>query len=213
MGQRGARAVFLASKFVFPGGAIDPGDATIPLAQPLGAVCARRLADPGGLAVPTPTPAAIATAAIRELWEETGLALAQPGAWLANATTPPSDLPQIPADWAAMASAGLIPDASALRFAFRAITPPGRPRRFDARFFLAEADAVHGSSDDFSRAGDELSHLRWLPLSDARRLDLPFVTEVMLSEIARLASAPAHSPPDRVAFFENTTAPRFRWMS
>ena len=34
MGQRGAQASFMPSKVVFPGGAVDPGDATIPLAAP-----------------------------------------------------------------------------------------------------------------------------------------------------------------------------------
>ena len=75
---------------------------------------------------------ALAAAAIRELWEETGLPLGQPG---------PADLP---GDWAGFAARGLRPDASALRFIFRAITPPGRTRRFDARFFLADAGALAG---------------------------------------------------------------------
>jgi len=34
MGQRGQSAVFMPSKFVFPGGAVDAVDATIPLANP-----------------------------------------------------------------------------------------------------------------------------------------------------------------------------------
>ncbi|MFZ0098184.1 MAG: NUDIX hydrolase, partial [Gemmobacter sp.] len=35
MGQRGAGAVFMPSKYVFPGGAVDAGDAEVPLAAPL----------------------------------------------------------------------------------------------------------------------------------------------------------------------------------
>ena len=69
------------------------------------------------------------------------------------------------------------PDASALQFVFRAITPPGRPRRFDARFFLIDAEALHGDIDDFSNASDELSHLQWIALEDVRKFDLPFITE------------------------------------
>ena len=84
-----------------------------------------------------------------------------------------------------------------LRFMFRAITPPGRPRRFDARFFMADAGAVLNDLDDFSAACDELSHLHWIALSEARGLELPFITSVVLSEVEGLLKAPdaAHKPP------------------
>jgi len=131
----------------------------------------------------------LAAAAIRELLEETGLALGRPGAWT-----------QAPRDWASFADRGLRPDARALRFVFRAITPPGRPRRFDARFFLLPAQALAGDLDDFSAASDELSHLQWVPLAQARALDLPFITEVVLAEIARADPATA---PRSVPFFKN----------
>lgn len=102
----------------------------------------------------------------------------------------------------------IAPKAPALRFVFRAITPPGRPRRFDARFFLADAAHVTGSPDDFSAAGDELSHLHWIGLAEARALDLPFITEVVLAEVtATLRGAPDQGVP----FFDNSGArPAFR---
>ena len=91
-------------------------------------------------------------------------------------------------------------DAAALSFVFRAITPPGRPRRFDARFFLVEAQHLISDPDDFARAENELSHLHWVPLSQARALDLPFITEVVLAEVAaRLRDGPSDSVP----FFRN----------
>ena len=187
MGQRGAAAAFMPSKFVFPGGAVDPDDAVTPLAKGLGAPCAARLAEDarGG-----PSAAALAATAIRELWEETGLVLGVPGPW-----------PDAPADWAGFAATGHRPAADGLHFVFRAITPPGRPRRFDARFFLADAARVAGDPDDFSRASDELSHLRWVPLAEARRHDLPFITEVVLAEVA--ARLPTLDPPSSVPFFRN----------
>ena len=68
---------------------------------------------------------------------------------------------------------------------FRAITPPGRPRRFDARFFMIDANAIASDLDDFSAACDELSHLSWIPLDEVRKFDLPFITEVVLAEVKR----------------------------
>ncbi|CUH75295.1 NUDIX domain protein [Tritonibacter multivorans] len=187
MGQRGARAAFMPNKFVFPGGAVDVEDATVPLAAPLPAPCRAQLA----VEAPAGLDHALAVAAVRELWEETGLRLGQPGAW----QTP------VPGDWAGFATADLLPDASALQFVFRAITPPGRPRRFDARFFLLDAVALHGDLDDFSQASDELSHLQWIPLSEVRQFDLPFITEVVLAEVtARLTDT---APPDSIPFFRN----------
>lgn len=192
MGQRGAGAVFMPSKYVFPGGAVDAEDALVPVGPALHPTCAARLAAPGA-----PPAGALAAAAIRELWEETGLALARPG----QAALPPG--------WAGFAAQGLVPDASALRFFFRAITPPGRTRRFDARFFLADAARVIGDPDDFSAASDELGHLHWLPLSQARNLDLPFITEVVLAEVAVLAGT--EGPPPPVPFFDNSgPVPAFR---
>lgn len=169
MGQRGAQAAFMPSKYVFPGGAVDAGDAAS--LEWMSAQCARRLAlrCPDG-----PAPSALAGAALRELTEETGLAL----------TSGP------------------------LRFIFRAITPPGRSRRFDARFLLAAASGIIGDADDFSAAQDELSHLHWIGLTEARALDLPFITEVVLSEVTALLAG--HTQPG-VPFFDNSgDTPIFR---
>ena len=185
MGQRGAGAAFMPMKFVFPGGAVDPVDAGVPLARPLPPPAAERLAEESAIA-----PEALAAAAIRELWEETGQILGRPGSW--------DDAPR---GWRGFAATGHLPDPGALDFIFRAITPEGRPRRFDARFFLAEAEALASDPDDFGRAEDELAHLQWVPLAKARSFDLPFITEVVLAEIA--ASLHRTGPPDAVPFFRN----------
>ncbi len=178
MGQRGAGAAFMASKFVFPGGAVDAEDALAAegaLAR-ISADCARRL---GQVCPPgAPDPGTLVAAGLRELHEETGLSL------------PPA--------------------APLMRFIFRAITPPGRARRFDARFLLADGAAVEGDAAGFALASGELSHLQWVDLAAARRLDLPFVTEVVLAEIAaRLDAAPLPDPG--VPFFDNSgDRPDFR---
>jgi 8-oxo-dGTP pyrophosphatase MutT (NUDIX family) len=175
MGQRGEGAVFMPSKFVFPGGKVDPEDRANPRPGFLAPDCVRRL----GLLAPEDAPAAdaLVTAALRELTEETGL------------THRDAEIP-------------------ALRFMFRAITPPGKSRRFDARFFLAHAEGLDGDTADFSAASGELSHLRWLPLPEARALDLPFITEVVLAEVAALVTG---GDQPGVPFFDNSgTTPQFR---
>ena len=186
MGQRGARAVFMPSKFVFPGGAVDPGDSAVPLLEELDRQCMDRLREDSD---PELAPALVA-AAIRETWEETGLVLGNKRDW--------ADAPR---DWVEFAATGHRPSGAGLKFVFRAITPPGRPRRFDARFFLASADLVQGDPDDFSRASDELSSLQWIPLDRVRQFDLPFITEVVLAEVAALVRSGEH--PTSVPFFRN----------
>jgi 8-oxo-dGTP pyrophosphatase MutT (NUDIX family) len=184
MGQRGAQAVFMPDKFVFPGGAVDAADTRVPVTMP--EPCRARLAQDHD------QPDSLAAAAIRELWEETGLVMGQPGAW-----------PDAPPGWRGFADQGFRPSASGLRFIFRAITPPGRPRRFDARFFLADATCIAGDLDDFSGACDELTHLHWVNLADARKLNLPFITEVVLAEVQ--AFAMGVNMPGTVPFFDNST--------
>ncbi|MEM7752591.1 MAG: NUDIX domain-containing protein [Pseudomonadota bacterium] len=88
-----------------------------------------------------------------------------------------------------------------LSFFFRAITPPGRPRRFDARFFLADAAGLTSDPDRFEPADAELSHLQWVPLPDVRNLNLPFITRIVLAELE--AHLPRVDAPDRVAFIRN----------
>lgn len=185
MGQRGASAAFMPNKFVFPGGAVDAVDATVPLAAAPSVAAFNRLADESAL-----TPATLAAAAIRELWEETGQILGRTGDW--------QDAPK---GWRGFARSGHLPDASSLRFLFRAVTPKGSPRRFDARFFLVEADQLCTDPDDFTNAEDELAHLQWVPLDKARHFDLPFITEVVLAEVA--AGLHSTAQPDLVPFFRN----------
>lgn len=188
MGQRGAKAAFMPNKFVFPGGAVDPLDGEVPLASSGAEPCLTRLGEDArpGLAQ------ALLVAAIRELWEETGQILGAARAWQGD----------VPDDWHGFSQTGHIPSADGLAFVFRAITPPGRPRRFDARFFAADADRLKTDPDDFSRASDELSHLQWIPLDEVRRFDLPFITEVALAEIA--GNLPDLGAPAAVPFFDNS---------
>jgi 8-oxo-dGTP pyrophosphatase MutT (NUDIX family) len=100
----------------------------------------------------------------------------------------------------------LAPDAP-LRFIFRAITPRGAPRRFDARFFLADVGGLVTPPEDFSQAGDELSHLAWRALDGLSALDLPFITEIVLAEVRAHLDGRAGAG---IPFFDNSgPTPRF----
>ena len=187
MGQRGKNAAFMPNKFVFPGGAVDAEDVDVTLAHMINEPCLSRLKDMSDPALIH----SICVAAIRELFEETGQILGVEGTWEGP----------VPKDWKAFAEGGFLPDASGMQYVFRAITPPGRPRRFDARFFFVDADLLKSNLDDFSAASEELSHLQWIPLDQVRQYDLPFITEVVLAEIsARVAD---NAPPASVPFFKN----------
>jgi 8-oxo-dGTP pyrophosphatase MutT (NUDIX family) len=84
------------------------------------------------------------------------------------------------------------PPLQELAFIARAITPPYRARRFDARFFLADAEKV--LTDDQPQAGEELLHTRWFPLDEAERLDLPSITRFILGEVRGRLNGEARAP-------------------
>jgi 8-oxo-dGTP pyrophosphatase MutT (NUDIX family) len=110
-------------------------------------------------------PRAFALAAVRETQEEAGLALGGPEG----------------------------PELSKLSFVARAITPPYRPRRFDARFFMADAEAVGAHADPIP--GEELLHTRWFSLDEATGLDLPSITRFVLKEVRTRLAGKAIDPP------------------
>lgn len=194
MGQRGAKAAFMANKFVFPGGAVDAEDRGLPGGAALRPETAEALATDNAGAAPD----ALVNAAIRELWEETGLALAQPGTTEA-----------VPDGWQNFYDQGYHPARDRLSFFFRAVTPPGRPRRFDARFFVAGVEALSNDPDDFSRASGELSHLQWVPLDGARSLPLPFVTELVLAEVVAMLGD-LHAPRTIPYFHQGVDGPQYK---
>ena len=88
-----------------------------------------------------------------------------------------------PGPWEAFARAGIAPDLSAVHFIARAITPPRRPLRFDSRFFTADVAAIARREDGFVGPDKELVELVWLPITEARRLDMPGITAVVLEEL------------------------------
>ena len=178
MGRRAPGHVFMASKWVFPGGRVERADAGAACATELPAVDAARLTREV-----TPRRArALALAAVRETFEETGLLLAEPA--------PPAS---VAGPWREFRAAGALPDLAALRYVARAITPPGRTRRFDARFFMADAAAL--LHPEPTAGSGELDEIAWLPLDEARAVDLPAITRFVLAEVAERLAHPDRPLP------------------
>ena len=125
---------------------------------------------------------ALALAAVRETFEETGLLLAEP-----------APVASVAGPWREFRAAGALPDLAALSYVARAITPPGRTRRFDARFFMADARAL--LHPEPTAGSGELDEIAWLPLADARALDLPAITRFVLSEVADRLTHPDRPLP------------------
>jgi 8-oxo-dGTP pyrophosphatase MutT (NUDIX family) len=166
MGRRSAKAVF-PEAYVFPGGRLDKSDTAVAPSAHLGAQVLNDLCERGGC---TPALArGLATAAIRETYEETGLIIAGRGdAGLHEGT------------WADFATRGIAPAHDRLSFLGRAITPASAPVRFHARFFMADGDDIEGEL----KSNGELTALDWYPLDHAQTLPAIDVTKFILSELA-----------------------------
>ncbi len=186
LGRRHQRHRFMPGKFVFPGGRIEPADRQMAVAASLHARHVARLM--ARVRRPSAVKAAgFALAAVRETYVETGLMLGVPRA---GAITAP------PGAWQAFAKAGIVPDLSAIHFIARAITPPKRPLRFDSRFFAADVAAIARRDDGFVGPDKELVELVWLPITEARVLDMPGITAVVLEELAdRIAAGMSFGHP------------------
>jgi 8-oxo-dGTP pyrophosphatase MutT (NUDIX family) len=187
MGRRHDRHTFLPGKFVFPGGAVDAEDRRMPVGTPL---------DPRAEAhllrqVRRPSPAkarALALAAIRETFEETGLLL---GARCAEAPAVPGG------PWSAFAEAKVHPELSSVHFIARAITPPRRARRYDTRFFTADASSIAHRIDGKVGPDAELVELLWIPLDGIKqRVELLAITEIVLGDLqAQIQAGFSHDLP------------------
>jgi 8-oxo-dGTP pyrophosphatase MutT (NUDIX family) len=187
LGKRHRGHVFMPGKYVFPGGRVEPHDRHVPVAGQLDPAIEQKLMR--HVSRPSRDKArALAVAAIREVFEETGLLVGRKV----------EDAPRVAAGGSVdpFAAAGVRPDLSALHLIARAITPPGRPRRFDARFFAADADLIVHRVDGVVHPDAELVDLTWLPIAQARELDIPPVTKRVLTELeARVALGFGHDLP------------------
>ncbi|MEM6411288.1 MAG: NUDIX hydrolase [Pseudomonadota bacterium] len=178
MGKRSRGHTFMPDKYVFPGGRVDAPDGRVPSATELHPRSEQQLSKHARR-----KPRAFALTAIRETFEETGLIVGAPC----------PGFPKVPHDWNEFFRQSAQPSLSGLRFVGRAVTPPYRPKRFDARFFMA--DAREALIDDRPPVdGAELSDLQWISIDDAMTLDLPSVTRFMLGEVSERAANPRSQP-------------------
>lgn len=181
MGRRNTGHAFMPGKWVFPGGRVDRTDFTAPAGRGLRPEVEHRLRTTARHASPL-LPRALAMAAVRETFEEVGLLLARPAPGRPGA-----------GPWREFLETGAAPDLAALAFVARAITPPYRPRRFDARFFLADAEALLS----LERRPDcgELDEIAWVDLDEALALDLPNITRFVVREVGLRLEDPGRPVP------------------
>jgi 8-oxo-dGTP pyrophosphatase MutT (NUDIX family) len=179
VGKRHDKVVFMPGKFVFPGGRVDTADGRVPVAAPIPKALEANLVK-GSPKITAARARSLAVAAIREACEETGLCLGRVSKSRTAALTGP---------WKHFADAGLLPDPSGLFLIARAITPPGRVRRFDTRFFTADASAIAHRVDGVIHADAELVELVWVELGSKPLADLHPMTRNVLNELdKRLAT-------------------------
>ncbi|GGI81945.1 NUDIX hydrolase [Polymorphobacter multimanifer] len=175
MGRRVGGHAFMPDKWVFPGGRIHASDFRVAAASEPAPDTWAQTARTCGTCIRRAR--ALLATAIRETFEETGLILGQPGQ---GTTRSP--------EWRDFLASGRLPHLEPLRLIGRAITPPARTRRFDARFFTV--DARHLASLDPGAGSGELDEVAWFDAASAEKLDLPQITRALLAEaLARDASA------------------------
>jgi 8-oxo-dGTP pyrophosphatase MutT (NUDIX family) len=185
--RRAATMAFAADMYAFPGGAVDPRDFTVELAlagPPPDAWAAR-------LGLDQATARAVLCAAVREVFEESGVLLAGPD--------PATVVGDVSGDeWEAarvalidrtvgfaefLAERGLMPRTDLLAPWARWVTPDFEPRRYDTYFFLALLPGGQRTRD----VGGEAAHTRWASPAVLAGDGTPMLppTQVTLRQIAR----------------------------
>lgn len=177
MGQRSGGHAFMPNKYVFPGGRLDKTDCRVkPSGDLKPATLAKLMHRMRGK--PTESRArGLAYAAVRETWEETGLLFGR--SRIEDA-----------------------PDLSGLTLFMRAITPPGRTRRYDSRFFVADAEHLSNLDSPHHDGGGELLTLAWLTLDEIASLDLPLITIDALQRLTPFLNQNCLPEPDCLASFQ-----------
>lgn len=182
--RRSAKSPFAPDAFVFPGGTVDEADAAIEQAHRTFGLTLEnlegefRMSTPLALPCDVPQPdsrsaAGLLRAALREVFEESGILLArdragQPvDAAVVFSTDVQSQREQLRRGELAfddmLAAHDWHGDASQLALFSHWITPPTEPRRYDTFFFVVRAPADQAGTADRFETHDE----RWIAPRDA----------------------------------------------
>jgi 8-oxo-dGTP pyrophosphatase MutT (NUDIX family) len=189
--QRNRKAVFAGGAYVFPGGALDAGDSGADLA----ARCRGRSdAEASALLGLRAGGLAFFVAAVRECFEEAGILLAEreDGGPLSRdelvgrrhalnaGTITFSDVCR---------EESLLVASDRMEYFSHWITPFGAPRRFDTRFFVAEAPDGQVALHD---AGETIAS-RWIRPGDALALHADGTFDLLLPTLENLAALDRHA--------------------
>lgn len=184
MGKRHHSLAFMPGALVFPGGAVDRSDGSVPTKEELPAATTDKITNHMRGKPSKRAAHGLGVAAIREVAEETGLLIGRPG-------TQKIGMP----GWQDFDDKQIIPSLGGISLLARAITPPGPPRRFDTWFFVLDSDAIgYTPMSGFDPSG-ELEHLEWLTPEDAIGGATREITRVIIVELMnRLKRDPKLDP-------------------
>lgn len=197
MGRRHMGHAFMPGKFVFPGGRLDPGDSRVNVATSYEPAVEEKLSAQMKGPKSAARVRALALAAVRETYEEAGIFI---GVKRDGAENGPRT--RIGKGFEAFEERGIELDLTPFRMVARAITPPQRPRRFDARFLAVWGDAIAAQMENGMGPSGELEDVEWLTLDEAREKEIPAITKRILGDLEeRLVGDPKLAPETPVPFY------------
>lgn len=188
MVKRHARTSF-GSSFAFPGGVLEDSDARVNnFCQGVSVAQANKIlqVESGGLAY--------YSAAIRELFEETGVLLAKHTLSVERLAAARVAINAGVLDWHQFALENeLALQCDHLHYFSYWITPMGAPKRYSARFFLAGVAPTQVASHD----GVELTESCWMTAKEVlaarkrKAMKLPYPTQKTLKRVSKLSDTAA----------------------
>jgi 8-oxo-dGTP pyrophosphatase MutT (NUDIX family) len=177
LGCRAAGHIFMPHRYVFPGGRVDAGDARVSAPFSLNPQTSQLLRQ----SLSPARARALAMAAVRETFEETGLILGRPVERTISTRS---------SHWQPFYNTGMAPALDQLEYFARAVTPPNRVRRFDARFFVVDERHISGEL----RGNGELEDLQWVDLEEVDNFKLASITRLILLLLRRDLTGSADLP-------------------